>query len=113
MPLKAYGEEWREQRKVAHIALNQSAVRQYHKLQEHLALSLCDDIIQNPAEFFSAVRLLVPASISFSFLSFTLNIHQHRWPHYRLSDVWYTRRFRSRRGLLYIFLEFTRLFTWV
>ncbi|KAF8958419.1 cytochrome P450 [Flammula alnicola] len=57
MPLKPYGEEWREQRKIAHVALSHGAVKKYCKLQEHLALSLCDDIIEKPLDFASSVRL--------------------------------------------------------
>ncbi|KAF5388377.1 hypothetical protein D9615_000792 [Tricholomella constricta] len=57
MPLQPYGDGWREQRKVAHTALSLTAVKQYHKLQEDLAMSLCESIIQNPADFFSQVRL--------------------------------------------------------
>lgn len=59
MPLKPYGEEWREQRKVAHAALSPTAVKKYHKLQERLAVTLCDDIIERPLDFFASVRLWV------------------------------------------------------
>ncbi|KAL0959324.1 hypothetical protein HGRIS_014585 [Hohenbuehelia grisea] len=57
MPLLPYGTEWREQRKLAHMALNPTAVKKYHVVQEDLAALLCADILKTPDDFFSLVRL--------------------------------------------------------
>ncbi|EIM80937.1 cytochrome P450 [Stereum hirsutum FP-91666 SS1] len=57
MPMLPYGREWREQRKLAHVALNPSAVRKYHIVQENLASVLALGILTNPEGFFDNVRL--------------------------------------------------------
>ncbi|OSC96472.1 cytochrome P450 [Trametes coccinea BRFM310] len=57
MPLLPYGPEWRTQRKLAHSALSPSSVKKYHIIQEDLAAMLCREILDDPKDFFSAVRL--------------------------------------------------------
>ncbi|KAL5536470.1 hypothetical protein ACEPAF_292 [Sanghuangporus sanghuang] len=57
MPLLPYGEEWRSHRKLAHIALSPSSVKVYHRIQENLAIMLCNDLLRTPNDFFSLVRL--------------------------------------------------------
>lgn len=57
MPMLPYGREWREQRKLAHVALNPSAVRKYCIVQENLASILALDILTCPEGFFDHVRL--------------------------------------------------------
>ncbi|KIK54688.1 hypothetical protein GYMLUDRAFT_99986 [Collybiopsis luxurians FD-317 M1] len=57
MPLLPYGREWRSQRRLAHAALNPTAVRKYHTLQEDLASRMLLDLIDRPEAFFAHVRL--------------------------------------------------------
>ncbi|EKM50920.1 uncharacterized protein PHACADRAFT_151345 [Phanerochaete carnosa HHB-10118-sp] len=57
MPLLNYNEEWRAQRKLAHHALSPRAVKQYHVVQEDLAALLSKQILEDPEDFFSHVRL--------------------------------------------------------
>ncbi|KAJ7127124.1 cytochrome P450 [Mycena epipterygia] len=57
MPLLPYGNEWRAHRKLAHVALSQGAVKQYHVVQEDLAALLNKAILDKPEDFFSHVRL--------------------------------------------------------
>lgn len=87
MPLQPYGERWREQRKVIHAALSHRVVKKYHKLQEHLALTLCNDIIEKPLDFFSSVRLCVIISVSI-ILSIDHSYCQNCWSHRCSSDIW-------------------------
>ncbi|KAF5370376.1 hypothetical protein D9758_006898 [Tetrapyrgos nigripes] len=57
MPLLPYGTEWRAHRKLAHVALNQNAVKVYHSAQEDLAVLLSKALVDKPENFFSHVRL--------------------------------------------------------
>ncbi|KAF9266555.1 cytochrome P450 [Marasmius fiardii PR-910] len=52
-----YGSEWREHRRMAHMALNQTAVKKYQGIQEDIASLMCRDILEKPQEFHSLVRL--------------------------------------------------------
>ncbi|KAJ6489644.1 cytochrome P450 [Mycena vitilis] len=56
MPLLPYGNEWRAHRKLAHVALSQNAVKQYHELQEDLAALLNKAMLDRPDDFFAHVR---------------------------------------------------------
>ncbi|KAJ7146035.1 cytochrome P450 [Mycena epipterygia] len=58
MPLLPYGNEWRTQRKLAHLALSPTAVKKYHIVQEDLAVLLCTNLLSTPKEFFNHVRLI-------------------------------------------------------
>ncbi|EKM50901.1 uncharacterized protein PHACADRAFT_212817 [Phanerochaete carnosa HHB-10118-sp] len=57
MALLPYNEEWRAQRKLVHHALSPRAVKQYHIVQEDLAAILGKQILDDPENFFSYVRL--------------------------------------------------------
>ncbi|KAI0928027.1 hypothetical protein AcW2_004170 [Taiwanofungus camphoratus] len=57
MPLLPYGDEWRAQRKLAHVVLNPAAVKTYHVVQEDVAALLSKQLLDTPAEFFHHVRL--------------------------------------------------------
>ncbi|KDQ61306.1 hypothetical protein JAAARDRAFT_152482 [Jaapia argillacea MUCL 33604] len=57
MPLLPYGKEWREHRKLAHVALSPTAVKKYHGIQEDLAASMMKDFLEKPKDFFEHVRL--------------------------------------------------------
>nr|BAL05172.1 cytochrome P450 [Phanerodontia chrysosporium] len=57
MPLIPYGAEWRACRKLEHVALNQSAVKQYRPVIEHHAAQLALDILQEPDKFLTHTRL--------------------------------------------------------
>lgn len=57
MPMLAYNDEWRLQRKLAHAALGPGAVKKYHDVQEDLAALLAKQLLDAPTEFFSHVRL--------------------------------------------------------
>ena len=57
MPLLPCKEEWRAHRKLAHTALNPTAVKRYHVIQEDLAAILSKEILETPEDFFSLVRL--------------------------------------------------------
>ena len=63
MPLLPAREEWRAHRKLAYTALNATAVKRYHIIQEDLAALLSKQILDEPEEFFSHVRLLVSNGI--------------------------------------------------
>ncbi|OCH95898.1 cytochrome P450 [Obba rivulosa] len=52
-----YGEEWRVQRKLAHIALSQGAVTAYHPVIEDLTAIFCLQLLDDPARLFQLVRL--------------------------------------------------------
>ncbi|KJA28899.1 hypothetical protein HYPSUDRAFT_33334 [Hypholoma sublateritium FD-334 SS-4] len=56
-PLLHYGAQWRAHRKFAHQVLSPTSVKQYHVLQEDLAVLLCSDILNQPEELFSSSRL--------------------------------------------------------
>ncbi|KAJ3552582.1 hypothetical protein NM688_g4079 [Phlebia brevispora] len=57
MPLLSYDDEWRAHRKLAHNALSPSAVRRYHTTQEDLAALLGQQLLNEPEDFFTHVRL--------------------------------------------------------
>ncbi|OBZ74750.1 O-methylsterigmatocystin oxidoreductase [Grifola frondosa] len=57
MPNLPYGKEWREQRKLAHLALNSTAVKKYHIVQEDLAALMNKDLLERPEDFFAHARL--------------------------------------------------------
>lgn len=59
MPMLGYGREWREHRKLAHLALSPSVVRKYHRIQEDLASVMMLDLLKTPTDFFNHVRLYV------------------------------------------------------
>ena len=59
MPLLPAREEWRAHRKLAYTALNATAVKRYHTVQEDLAAILSKQILETPEDFFSHVRLCV------------------------------------------------------
>ncbi|GJE90574.1 cytochrome P450 [Phanerochaete sordida] len=52
-----YGPEWRECRRLEHLALGPAAVKDYQKVQERIAATLCQNIMDDPANFFDLVRL--------------------------------------------------------
>ncbi|KAG5729746.1 O-methylsterigmatocystin oxidoreductase [Termitomyces sp. T112] len=57
IPLLPYGKKWRELRKMAHAALSLSATKKYHTTQEDLSALLNLALLNDPADFFSHVRL--------------------------------------------------------
>ena len=57
MALMGYGPEWRACRKLEHMALNASVVKQYEPMQEHFAVTLAKEIIDDPDNFYDLVRL--------------------------------------------------------
>lgn len=57
MSLKPYGTDWRACRKLEHAALNPTAVRDYHPMQEQFAALLASDILANPTNFYDLTRL--------------------------------------------------------
>ena len=59
MPLLPAREEWRAHRRLAYTALNATAVRRYYTIQEDLMAILSKQILENPEDFFSHVRLCV------------------------------------------------------
>ena len=52
-----YNAEWRACRKLEHIALSPSAVKQYEKIQAKFAAMLVTDIADDPSNFYDLVRL--------------------------------------------------------
>ncbi|EMD35959.1 hypothetical protein CERSUDRAFT_115906 [Gelatoporia subvermispora B] len=52
-----YGEEWRAHRKLAHMALSSTAIKQYHSMQEDIAATLAKDLLDSPEDFFASVRM--------------------------------------------------------
>ncbi|EMD36008.1 hypothetical protein CERSUDRAFT_96232 [Gelatoporia subvermispora B] len=52
-----YNEEWRVQRKLAHTALSQTAVRAYYTMQEDIAALLARDLVHAPENFIRLLRL--------------------------------------------------------
>ena len=55
--LKPYGPEWRECRKLARMALNPTAVKGYHTMQERFAGMLASELLERPSDFYNLVRL--------------------------------------------------------
>ncbi|KAG5650435.1 hypothetical protein H0H81_012286 [Sphagnurus paluster] len=52
-----YGKEWREHRKLAHIALSPTALKEYHAIQEDLSALLNQALLDNPEDFSAHIRL--------------------------------------------------------
>ncbi|TFK38918.1 cytochrome P450 [Crucibulum laeve] len=57
VPLLPYDKEWREHRKLAHLALSPTAVKRFTGVQEDLAALLNKMLMDNPDNFFDHVRL--------------------------------------------------------
>ncbi|KAI0315764.1 cytochrome P450 [Amylostereum chailletii] len=57
MTMMPYGAEWRLCRKVQNTALSQTAVKQYHTMQEDIATLMAKEFIDTPADFFNLARL--------------------------------------------------------
>ncbi|THU99233.1 cytochrome P450 [Dendrothele bispora CBS 962.96] len=58
LALMPYGEEWRESRKLIHIALNPGAVKKYYGVQEDIAALLNKDLLDSPNDFMQHLRLM-------------------------------------------------------
>ncbi|OCH91972.1 cytochrome P450 [Obba rivulosa] len=52
-----YNDEWRAQRKLAHTALNLTAVKGYYGMQEDVAAVFARDLLQAPGNFMALMRL--------------------------------------------------------
>ncbi|KAI0746059.1 cytochrome P450 [Earliella scabrosa] len=52
-----YGPEWRECRRLEHLALSPARVRGYEGMQERIAAQLCGDLLDGAENFFDLVRL--------------------------------------------------------
>ena len=52
-----YGPEWRECRRLEHLALSPARVRGYEGMQERIAAQLCGDLLDDAEKFFDLVRL--------------------------------------------------------
>ncbi|GJE90601.1 cytochrome P450 [Phanerochaete sordida] len=52
-----YGPEWKECRRLEHLALSTAAVKHYEPMQERVAATLCMDLIEDAANFYNLVRL--------------------------------------------------------
>ncbi|KAK7044190.1 hypothetical protein VNI00_007910 [Paramarasmius palmivorus] len=52
-----HGPQWREHRRLAHTALNPTAVKQYHNTQQRIATLLCKGLLDRPEDFHSLARL--------------------------------------------------------
>ncbi|OCH91968.1 cytochrome P450 [Obba rivulosa] len=52
-----YGEEWRAQRKLAHVALGLAAVKDYVIMQEDIAAGLARDLLKTREDFHALIRL--------------------------------------------------------
>ncbi|KAH7923415.1 cytochrome P450 [Leucogyrophana mollusca] len=52
-----YGTSWRQQRKLAHSALNSEAVKKYHQLQEHVVALYLESLVSDPTGYASAIHL--------------------------------------------------------
>lgn len=57
MAMMQYGPEWRACRKLEHMVLSPTSVRQYHPLQEKFAAMLAKEISEDPENFYDRVRL--------------------------------------------------------
>ncbi|KAG6919656.1 hypothetical protein DXG01_003520 [Tephrocybe rancida] len=52
-----YGKEWRENRRMAYLALSPKATRKYHTIQEDILTLLNQALLDNPTDFIAHVRL--------------------------------------------------------
>lgn len=52
-----YGDEWREHRKIVHGSLNSTAVKQWHTVQQDMAILLNKDLLNDPSGFLHHIRL--------------------------------------------------------
>ncbi|OCH86637.1 cytochrome P450 [Obba rivulosa] len=57
MLLLPYGAEWRAHRKLAHVALNPTQVKEYQVLQEDIAAWLAKGLLETPEDFVDVVRI--------------------------------------------------------
>jgi hypothetical protein len=57
MILINYGKTWREQRKLAHIALGPEAIKKYYRVQEQITSLLLVGLLDAPQDFDSLFRL--------------------------------------------------------
>ncbi|KAG1894478.1 cytochrome P450 [Suillus fuscotomentosus] len=55
--LLRYCAAWKQQRKLAHLALNAGATKEYSKLQTEAVVSFLDSLIENPSDFIFQLRL--------------------------------------------------------
>ncbi|KAG2107390.1 cytochrome P450 [Suillus discolor] len=55
--LLRYCAAWKQQRKLAHLALNAGAIKEYSKLQTEAVVLFLDSLIENPSDFISQLRL--------------------------------------------------------
>lgn len=58
MPLLQYGEEWRKQRRFAHMALSPDAVKKYDSVGDCVA-KYVNSLLDNPDDFERQLRLFV------------------------------------------------------
>lgn len=54
-----YDTEWRACRRLEHIALNATAVKDYQPMQERVAAEFIHDLAADPENFYDIVRLCV------------------------------------------------------
>lgn len=57
MAMLPYGKELKEQRKLVHLALSQTAVAKYHVVQEDATAMYLQSIIDAPKTFMNETRL--------------------------------------------------------
>ncbi|EMD36014.1 hypothetical protein CERSUDRAFT_96238 [Gelatoporia subvermispora B] len=55
--LRDYGDTWRAERKLAHMALSPSAVKTYDSILEEIAVRLAADVLEAPENFYAMLRL--------------------------------------------------------
>ncbi|KAJ7491280.1 cytochrome P450 [Mycena latifolia] len=56
LALMPYCDEWREHRKIVHGALNPTAVKKWHTVQQDMAALMTKDLLDNPREFLHHIR---------------------------------------------------------
>ena len=56
MLLMSYGDEWRAQRKLIHMALNSKAVQKYHPLVEDYASGMAVKLLNDPEQFYHHIK---------------------------------------------------------
>ncbi|KAG2125496.1 cytochrome P450 [Suillus clintonianus] len=56
-PLLRYCTAWKDQRKLAHLALNAGAVQGYNNLQAEAVVLFLDSLVDSPSDFISQLRL--------------------------------------------------------
>ena len=59
MLLMSYGDEWRAQRKLIHMALNSKAVQKYHPLVEDYASGMAVKLLNDPEDFYHHIKQYV------------------------------------------------------